>query len=111
MVNRHAFLVLVPVFLAVGCTTQQQMLQQKQGIALDTALRRGRFELSCPEATAEVLSSNVIEPVAMRVGYERSEYTVGVSGCGKKSTYIVMCPQTSDACEVMSGENRSFRDR
>ena len=79
-----------------------------QDIAIETAVRRGRFEMSCPDATGTVLSSNVLEPIAWR-GIERNEYTIGVSGCGRKSTYIVICPQTSDACVAGSGENRSFR--
>src|SRR6185369_2898852 len=40
--------------IAVGCATQQQMLQQRQGEAVQTALARGRFDLNCPGATATV---------------------------------------------------------
>ena len=32
-------------------------------------------------------------------GPERAVYNVGVSGCGKRATYVVICPQNgSNAC-------------
>jgi hypothetical protein len=49
-----------------------------------------------------VLSSAVLQPVAWR-GTERAEYTIGVSGCGKQRTYVVVCPLDSNACYAVSG--------
>jgi hypothetical protein len=31
-------------------------------------------------------------------GIQRYEYTVGVDGCGKRSTYVVICPQGGTGC-------------
>jgi hypothetical protein len=55
-----AFSVLVGA--VTGCATQQQQLATRQPTAIDTALRRGRFDLNCPAATAVVLSSDFIQP-------------------------------------------------
>ena len=85
-----------------GCQTDAQILASEQALATQTALRRGQFELSCPEATASMLSSAMLQPVAWR-GTERAEYTVGVAGCGKQKTYIVVCPLDSSACYAVSG--------
>ncbi|HXZ84799.1 MAG TPA: hypothetical protein VEI82_04845 [Myxococcota bacterium] len=48
---------------ALACQTEAQRLASEQNVALDTAVRRGRFELSCPDAAATLLSSNVLQPV------------------------------------------------
>ena len=31
-------------------------------------------------------------------GVERAEYTVGVSGCDKRSTLVVVCPVGGEGC-------------
>ena len=60
--------------------------------------------MSCPAATGVVLSSDMLQPVLWG-GIERAEYQVGVSGCGKKATYIVVCPQDSDGCVATSNRD------
>ena len=85
-----------------GCQTDAQILASEQALASQTALRRGQFELSCPQATATVLSTAMLQPVAWR-GTERAEYTIGVAGCGQQKTYIVVCPLDSNACYAVSG--------
>ena len=89
--------------VAAGCQTQAQQLANEQQTAMDTAVRRGRFEMSCPGAMATLLSSNMLQPVVWG-GQERAEYTVGVAGCNQKMTYIVLCPQMSDACFAGRGD-------
>jgi hypothetical protein len=80
-----------------GCQSTAQMLASEEGVATQTAVRRGQFELGCPEATGTILSSNMLQPVLWG-GEERAEYTVGVSGCGKRAVYVVVCPQGSSGC-------------
>lgn len=92
------FLALAGVFVTAGCQTQQQMVQGTQPMAVQTALNRARFDMNCPSATGQVLSTNVSQPevqgrFASAYGVQRMEYTVGVSGCGQRRTYIVVCPQ------------------
>jgi hypothetical protein len=50
-----------------GCETQQQMVNDMQPKALQSALQRGAFELDCPSATAQVLSDEMIETGGMHV--------------------------------------------
>jgi hypothetical protein len=84
-----------------GCTSNKQFLSTNQQAAEQTALERGRFELNCPEATSTILSREVVEPVVMgprMIGVARAEYTIGVSGCGKRATFVVVCPEGGDGC-------------
>jgi hypothetical protein len=91
-------LLLLPAVLAIAsCESVTQMLDDDQAVATETALRRGRFDLACPQATARVLSQDVLQPV-MWGGYERAEYTVGIEGCGRRTTYIVVCAVGSTSC-------------
>jgi hypothetical protein len=85
-----------------GCQTDAQILASEQSTAVETAVRRGQFEMNCPAATGMVLSSNFLQPLAWR-GMERSEYTVGVEGCGQRRTYIVVCQLGSPSCFAAGG--------
>jgi hypothetical protein len=103
MKKRYMFLALVVVFATVGCQTQQDMLQSSQGMAVQTAVNRARFDMNCSSATGQVLSTNVSQPAIQGTfvnayGVQRLEYTVGVTGCGKRRTYIVVCPQGGAGC-------------
>ncbi|MCB1855930.1 MAG: hypothetical protein H6988_10170 [Pseudomonadales bacterium] len=94
-------LVALPVLLA-GCTSSTQFRQQMEPVAVAEAQRRGAFELNCPDATASLLSSETLQPEVrtfVYTGPERAVYNVGVSGCGKRATYVVICPDNGDnAC-------------
>jgi hypothetical protein len=89
---------LLPAVLAlIGCETVTQMVDDDQAVATQTALRRGQFDLACPQATARLLSQGVLQPVTWG-GYERAEYTLGVEGCGRRATYVVVCAVGSTSC-------------
>jgi hypothetical protein len=91
-------LIALPVFLA-GCTSSTQFLQQMEPVAVAEAQRRGAFEMDCPGATASLLSSETLQPAVrtfVYTGPERAVYNVGVSGCGKRTTYVVICPDNGD---------------
>ena len=103
MKKRYIFLALVSVFATAGCQTQEQMVQGQQGAAVQTAVNRARFDMNCSSATGQVLSTNVSQPAIQGTfrsayGVQRFEYTVGVSGCGQRRTYIVVCPQGGAGC-------------
>ena len=110
--------VTIPLILAAlaatsGCMSQQQMLQQRQPTAVDTALQRGRFDLNCPQATATVLSSDFINPAIQGPwvsGLQRVEYTIGVEGCNQRTTYIVICQEGTDTCFAAAPDSR-FRQQ
>ena len=90
-----------------ACATEAQFLAQNAPSALNTALSRGRFELNCPQATGTVLSQKVtyINGLGMGMygggGYEWTEYTIGVRGCGKQAVYETMC-RDQDNCNAFA---------
>lgn len=94
------------VIAVAACESQTQVLNDEGAVAMQVALRRGQFELACPQATGTVLSRNLLQPIAWR-GLERAEYTIGVAGCGKRAVYVSVCQLGSTACfAAASPENR-----
>ncbi len=107
-ITRFVFVALIGVLATVGCQTQQQLVQSNQAIAIQTALSRAKFDMNCPSATGTVLSTNVSQPAvqgrfASAYGVQRFEYTIGVTGCGKRRTYVVVCPQGGTGCFAAPG--------
>jgi hypothetical protein len=101
MRNSTAWMVLIATVVIAGCTSQTQMLDNKQAMALQAALSRGKFDLNCPAAQAEILSREVTQPAIQGPwlsGIQRAEYTVGVAGCGQRTTFLVLCPQGGESC-------------
>ncbi len=98
--------------LVAGCQTSQQLLDNTQPTAMDTALRRGRFDLGCPDATGVLLSDDFIQPALQGpwvMGVQRLEYTIGVEGCGKRTTIVVMCQEGSTTC-FAANPNREYQN-
>ena len=80
-------------------------------IAYLVRLARGKFELNSPEAKSTVLSREFVEPgPPMGLFYRgplpvaRSEYTIGVEGCGKRITFVVVCPVSDTIIPENNGE-------
>ncbi len=96
----------LPALLAVliaGCAYGPPFIDVMQPEALSMATRRAQFEMNCPAATATVLSRETLQPVSFRFGVERAEYTIGAAGCGKRATYVVMCPDNGSGCFAGGG--------
>lgn len=105
-------LILVVALAGVGCASQAQFLDNKQGMAMQTAVTRGQFEMNCPAATGTILSREVVQPVLqgpLMNGIQRAEYTVGVAGCGRRTTFVVICPDEGDGC-FATGPGRFIRE-
>ena len=102
---KKALLVAVGVVALAGCQSDAQMLDASQQMALDTAVTRGRFDMNCPTATGTVLSRQVIQPVVeIRFGGTvRNEYTIGIEGCGQRTSMVVICPQGGGGCFAAQG--------
>ncbi|MDD0843652.1 hypothetical protein [Pseudomonas sp. Gutcm_11s] len=85
-----------------GCMSNQEFIAANQDAAVKAAVARGSFELDCKDVTPSVLTSKV---VALRFGYERTEYTIGIAGCGKRTVYLTYCldPET---CNAIGDSNR-----
>jgi hypothetical protein len=101
MCKRLAFPTLLLMVLS-GCQSGPPYIDQMQATAVDMAVRQGSFEMNCPAATGQVLSSQMLQPLVNTFrwsGPERAEYNVGVSGCGKRVSYVVVCPDNgSHSC-------------
>jgi hypothetical protein len=95
------------LLLAAGCASGPPFIDSMQPEALSVAARRGQFEMDCPAAKAELLSRETVQPLSFRFGVERAEYTIGVEGCGKRASYIVVCPDngySGSSCFAASGK-------
>lgn len=93
-----------------ACTSNAQYMQQLEPQAVQTAVNRGKFEMSCPAATGEVISKDMLQPAFQggfyaRGGPERAEYTIGVAGCGQRATYLVICPLDQTGCWSAGARN------
>lgn len=91
-----------------GCQTNAQFLTDNQAAAIRAAESRGRFELNCDQATAEVLSEKVITPPMGPFGgggIDRAEYTIGVRGCGKRIIYLTICRDAAN-CNALADTGR-----
>ena len=91
-----------------GCQSQQQMVDEMQADATQAAKQRGKFELNCPTATASVLSKEMVQSEIVNPRWappQRAEYTVGVSGCDKRATYLVVCAEGGTGCVAAGAQN------
>ena len=106
MKNHVSILAVTPVSIAAGCASPgPPFIDQMQPEAESMAVRRAQFEMNCPTATSQVISRETIQPLSY-VGVPRAESTVGVSGCGKRATYVVICPQNgSGSCFAAGARN------
>jgi outer membrane lipoprotein SlyB len=92
---------IIAALAVTGCATQQQFLNNMQPTAMQTATSKGKFELNCPTAQPVLISREVVQPALQGPfvgGIQRAEFTVGVEGCGRRQTYIVVCPEGGDGC-------------
>jgi len=74
-----------------ACASQTSRVDEMQPYAIKTGQQRGASELDCPAATAQVVTKKEIEAAQTTGWYEyphRSEFTVDVTGCGKRKSYL-----------------------
>jgi len=98
--------------IVAGCASQGQFLDSRQAMAMQTAVSRGQFQLNCPSATGTVLSREVVQPAIQAPalgGLQRAEFTIGVAGCGQRTTFVVVCPEEGDGC-FAAGPGRFMRE-
>lgn len=93
---------LASALVLVGCATPPaQILDSMEPIAINDTLQRGRFELACPDAQASLLSRELTQPAIQGpwvAGIQRGSFTIGVSGCGQRKTYQMICPEGGGGC-------------
>ena len=94
--------VVVAALALSGCATPPaQVLDGMEPMAINAALERGRFELNCPTVEAALLSRELAQPAIETVrfsGPQRGVFTVGISGCGQRRTYQMICPEGGAGC-------------
>jgi len=101
MRSNHILLSVLAALGIAGCASGPPFIDQMQPEAISMATRRGQFEMNCPAATGEMLSRETIQPLVQNWRFQgtvRAEYTIGVSGCGQRTTYVVICPQDGSSC-------------
>jgi len=115
MARRYSLFVLIAALVVSACVSQAQLLDNMQPMAMQNAEARGRFELNCPDATATVLSREMVQPVLQGpfmgsgIGIQRAEYTIGIAGFGVRKTFVVICPEGGDGC-FAAGPGRFTRE-
>ena len=104
---------LLSVVLLFGCQSGPPFIDQMQASAVDMAVRQGAFEMNCPSATGTVLSSQMLQPLVNTfawTGPERAEYNIGVSGCGKRTSYVVICPDNGSRSCFAAGSRAEIQN-
>ena len=108
MTNALKSAIIIAAMFGAGCQSQQQIVDSMQSDAAHVAQRRGAFEMNCPAATAQVLSNEMVQTPIMNPRFappQRAEYTVGVSGCGQRATYLVVCAEGGTGCVAAGARN------
>jgi hypothetical protein len=62
-----------------------------------------------PTATAQIMSNEMIQSEIVDPRWAPSqcaEYTVGVSGCEKRATYLVVCAESGTGCVAAGAQNQ-----
>jgi hypothetical protein len=81
------------------------LVNQLESDAIRAAQERGSAQLSCPAATALVTRKEAVEEGQATGWYDpphRALYTIDVSGCGKKVSYLVSCDTQVKGCATGS---------
>ncbi|HMN76137.1 MAG TPA: hypothetical protein PKC97_08730 [Burkholderiaceae bacterium] len=111
MMNKQRFgsaLMVAAAATVAGCASGPPFIDQAQPEAIHMAERRGQFEMNCQQVTSDVVSRETLQPLVQTFRYtgpERAEYTIGVSGCGKRVLYVVICPDNGSGCFAGGARN------
>jgi hypothetical protein len=101
MAKSFARLALIAVLFSAGCVSQAEFLNNNQFKATQTAVARAQFEMNCQQVTPVIISREVVQPALQGPwvnGIQRAEYTIGVTGCGRRETFVVICPDGGEGC-------------
>jgi hypothetical protein len=83
------------------CASTPPAADGLQSVALSVAQKEGASELGCEAVTTEVLKHQTIEEGQTIDGSEVPHlgvYQIDVSGCGKRTTYVVSCDVQQKNC-------------
>ena len=98
-IKNNLLLIGLVIFFS-GCMTDSQFLDENKSAAIDTTVSRAKFELNCKNVEPVILSEKVTQ-IQFADTFNRTEYTIGVKGCGKQATYIAFC-LNPDNCNAIA---------
>ncbi len=81
-------------FLSGCATTQSDLLNDNEPLAMQAATNRAQLEITCPSLGAAVLTRKIIKPAAsgpLSSDESQALYTVKVEGCDREANYEVVC--------------------
>ncbi|CAI8970370.1 hypothetical protein D3C81_1426190 [compost metagenome] len=81
-----------------GCMSDKEALATSKESALLTATKRAQYEINCENVTSAVITSKIS---FIPYSSQRTEYTIGVRGCGKQVIYITHCLEAG-SCSAIS---------
>ena len=96
MVQRYAP-ALTALLIAGGCASGPPFIDTMQPQAMSMAKSEAQFALNCPSATGSVLNRQELQPLLFG-GPLRAEYSIGVSGCDKRTIVKVLCSENNNQC-------------
>jgi hypothetical protein len=88
---------LTALLLAGGCASGPSFVDTMQPRAKSMAESQALFALNCPSATGSVLNSQELQPLVFG-GPVRAEYSIGVTGCDKRTIIKVLCSENNNQC-------------
>ena len=108
-----ARLVTIAALAGEGCASQSQLLDGTQAMAMQTAAARWAVRDELPIGDGDHLverSRAAGSPGSVGRWHPagRVDYR-GVAGCGKRTTFVVICPEGDDGC-FAAGPGRFMRE-
>jgi hypothetical protein len=95
--SRRYALALAVALNASGCASGPPFIDQMQPQAVSMAENRARFALDCPTATGSVVNREELQPLFFG-GPVRARYSIGVTGCDKRTLVDVLCSSNNNQC-------------
>lgn len=91
---------LLAALLLAGCAAPEPAAERDREQALQAAYEIGQIQLSCPDATPSLTSSEIVQPGgdSGTLQPHRREYTIDVAGCGAQRTYLIVCREDGGGC-------------
>jgi hypothetical protein len=99
--NRWKACMLLASITAITAACATQLLDEKQGTAIQTAMINGQKDLGCQELSPTITAREIGQPAIQGSwveGVYRAEYWIRVEGCGKQNIYRVVCPDPDIRC-------------
>jgi len=96
MLRAFMLIGLISVVALTGCVTNAQILDSYQNMAIQTILAKAQFEINCQYLTPFGMSREVVQPSPADPW--RANYIIGMRGCEKNATFLVLCPEGENSC-------------